>query len=536
MQQNGNGQLAKSELEDDFIILDPRSANGVAMPMPVRMNAIATISAGYKGSDDLPKRSKEGEIYLHGDAPNLERALKANDGKFLTVMFPSNSPKEFIQQRFVEYSSSALLAYGDEDEITQISSKSRTTHKAGTPAYVAAIAKCRVSVSVYFTLAEWHDSGARMLFQDGLGLYRLRFTSINSLHSILSSLQYVKKMNRGCIIGVPFDLFLRSEEHAAADGKRRANWIWQVMPRPPKGVTLDAAQFRAFADYGQSQMELLQLTAPQPETLDDAIGDVETIATTGDEAIEGEVVSNESQPDPEPAKPETKPAADETPALCDARDYQKKYFAIAGQTSFAGDEGRAQFVMAQTQGKMKSLSQVLSVMTAEQADEFLKDLKFYVEKEVQESQQQKTTPPATNTTPAANAPDAPDPLKRHKKKIISQAKELYGDEYKSKMPAVLGQPNWGGLTAKDLDSTIAMLNRMIKVNEPATPAVAAPAAAPNLELTPDPEPESYEPAKTPLSEKVREKRVAASMPADDDEPNPFDDDDFNVNVDGEVIE
>jgi hypothetical protein len=273
---------------------------------------------------------------------------------------------------------------------------------------------------------------------------------------------------------------------------------------------------------------MLQLQAPEPETIETAIADAALAPVIDDDAVEGEVLSNESQADPE-QKTES-----DAPALCDARDYQKKYFAIAGQTSFAGDEGRAQFILAQTQGKIKSLSKVLSTMTAAQADGLMEELKMYVDAELKE----KHSSANQQQSPAAEPPvAAPDPLKRHKKKIISQAKELWGeDDYKAKLPSALGQKNWDGLTSKDLDHTIAMLNRMILANaKPATPPVEPPAAAPDLELTPD-EPESHEPAKTPLSEKVREKREAASMPADDDGHNPFDDDDFDVNEDGEVIE
>ena len=55
----------------------------------------------------IPDKSKEGEMYLHGDAPGLEEALQRTAYKRLTIALPSNYPSEFIQQRYTRYTATA---------------------------------------------------------------------------------------------------------------------------------------------------------------------------------------------------------------------------------------------------------------------------------------------------------------------------------------------------------------------------------------------------------------------------------------------
>lgn len=371
-------ELMAAGVKDDFIILDTRSATGMAPQQDKpRMNAIATISAGFRGNDNRPNRSKEGEIYIHGDAPGLAAALKKNGGKSLTVMFPSNDPREFIQQRFAEYTASALKTYGDQNSVTEIRGEERATFLAGTPEYASAIARCKVSVSVYFLLAEWVKGGADMVFHDGLGLYRLRFTSSNSLQSILFSVQHMHQMTGGHIAGIPFDLFLRSEEHADPKGMKRSVWIWQAIPRPPEGVRFTANEFRQFADHGQEQINLLRLEAPKTETIEDALEDI---------PVEAEILDDEEQ---------SESKALPNPDLCDAADYRAKYFAIAQKTRYSKDEGRAELVGEITGGKITSLSTFLKSALVEHADELIALLESRVAAEQSNEAQPPQEEPAT---------------------------------------------------------------------------------------------------------------------------------------------
>jgi hypothetical protein len=547
MERNGNSPAKVSAWQDDedFVILSPHSATGVRDDTDApRINCIATISAGFKNERKLPDRSKNGEFYINGkphkefcDAPGLEEAAKANDYKRLTVVFPSDRKNDFIQQRFTEYSATALKTFGDQHSVTEIVDTGRKKkvgnemkpemerhiHDVGTPEYAAAIARCRVSYSVYFVLAQWTPSGANIYYPDGVGLYRIRFTSPKSMDAFRFAADYTKRMTGGVLAGIPFDIFLEQKEGADADGVRRKSWIWQARTSAAAGGAIDAAMYRQLATHGQQQVQMMQLQAPEPETIETAIADAALATVIDDDAVEGEVLSNESQADPEPPKIET-----DEPKI-DVAEARRRFFALAKGTWFETDEGRALFCWNASSQQTKSLKEILETLTNQEGvDDIIDQLRIAISADANKHYKGKTY----ENAPAAAAPD---PLKRHKKKIISQAKELWGeDDYKAKLPSALGQKNWDGLTSKDLDHTIAMLNRMILANaKPATP----PAAAPDLELTPD-EPENLEPAKTPLSAAVREKREAASAPAIDEEANLFDDDDddFNVTADGEVIE
>lgn len=196
--------LPQSQAE--FRILDLHSENGVLEETRPRMDWIATISAG--GKEEVKKRdgsgmttrpfvSRDGMIHLHdpeGHAAGLAQALALNGNKMLTIAFPFDDKRLFIQQRFAEYSASALLAYGDENSITLIQNGQHIEHRHGTSGYRECLKRpgMKVTVSVFFYLAEWGEDGQpRVTFPDGLGLYRLRFTGHNSLRSIVASIDSI---------------------------------------------------------------------------------------------------------------------------------------------------------------------------------------------------------------------------------------------------------------------------------------------------------------------------------------------------------
>ena len=284
-----------TSVQDDFVILDKYSPDGMAQFEEPRINAIATVSAGYRTDNNQVARTTDGTMFVHGDAPGLLEALQKRDRKALTIMFPSDNPRVFIQQRFTEYSATELKAYGDEKEITVIDRGQRVTYAVGSSGYAAALTRCKVAVSVYFTLAEWtkenEGGGCDMVFPDGFGMYRLRFTSMNSLRSILSSVRHMANTTGGKIAGIPFELFLREEEHSDPTGKKRRVWIWQCLPKPPMGIRLTPVVFRAIMESGQNQRQMLQLQAPASETMELAARDGQTLDLDTGEIVDAETVS-----------------------------------------------------------------------------------------------------------------------------------------------------------------------------------------------------------------------------------------------------
>lgn len=153
-------------------------------------------------------------------APSLAERLR-KDPKKLTITFAFDRPEQFIQQRFVRYSASRLEVYGDQYSLTEIKVGgtrekpvvTRHVSEAGSEQYAKLLETCKVASSVYFLLAEWDGNGVpKVLFPDGLGFFRLRFTSRNSLSNFIAQLQLVYEFTGGRLAGVPFDLRLINRE------------------------------------------------------------------------------------------------------------------------------------------------------------------------------------------------------------------------------------------------------------------------------------------------------------------------------------
>lgn len=491
--QGGAISVSRETIEDDFIILDPRSASGIApAKTQERMNCLATISAGFRNGDGLPSRTQNGEIYVHGEAPYLQSVLDRNDGKALTVVFPSNNPKDFIQQRFAEYSKTQLLTYGDENSVTVIGKDgARHEFAAGTERYAAAIARCKVSVSVYFVLAEWVENGADIVFQDGLGLYRLRTTSINSLTSILFSVNHMRKTTGGVVAGIPFDLFLRKEEHADGKGMKRPCWIWQAVPRPPQGIRFDASRFRQFAEHGTQQMGMLQLTAPAPETIDRALEEARYIVDDDVIDAEAEFTSTPAPTAPEPRpEPEPAPAPQPTETVfnLDVREYQKRYFAIAAGSPYASDAGRHAFIGDFTGGVTTSLGEFLKTTRPDVADAMLTKLEALVKGEEVEE-----------------APPAPTPATAQQRRAYADLQDrftLIKAEPPKDLPGNISASSaakWIARVQEDYDKKHAEYFAKTEA-ELGAKSASAPTADPELQ------------PQTPLSQAVRDK--AQAQPVD----------------------
>lgn len=330
-------ERALATIDDDFRILD--AYIGGISDEPDRAEPLATISAGTfelrprkdgkPGESKIPKASQDGTIYLHdrtGRAPELAKALAASP-KRLTIAFPVDNPREFIQQRFMEYSSTSLKAYGDETQITVITEQGHETIPWKDPRYKDVARRCKVSVSVYFTLAEWTDDGPQMLFLDGFGFYRLRFTSRNSLRSILGTLRMLAPFTRNRFAGVPFELALDYREVAGPDGSKRLVPVWTIVAKGRDG-RISSRDFRAIMQSSLREGAALMLPAPTTETLETALADeMEPDLDVGD-------ITDEAL------------AQLEAGGLCDATAYRRQFFEVAKGTSYATrvSPARAEFI------------------------------------------------------------------------------------------------------------------------------------------------------------------------------------------------
>jgi hypothetical protein len=264
----------------DFDVLDVYE--GGVKEFTARVDALATISAGrrvQKGDKSYPEVSRDGTIFLHdpeGRAPGLAAILKESP-KRLTITFPFDSPQKFVQQRFMRYSASRLEVHGDQNAIAEIVETSRSkyehrTYPAGTPEYAELVKTCKVSVSVYFLLSEWDSQGnPRILLPDGLGFYRLRFTSRNSLSNLLAQMRLVHEFTQGRLAGVPFDLQLINREVADPSGAKRTVPVWTITMKRPGEMSMDTRVFRQALEGGISEGQRLKLPPPQPETIDVAM-------------------------------------------------------------------------------------------------------------------------------------------------------------------------------------------------------------------------------------------------------------------------
>lgn len=359
-----NNELVQLD-DGGFEILDVYE-HGVAQPRRM-VDALATISAGTKDTKGIPSWNRNGLISLHdpeGRAPGLRAALEANGYKSLTIAFPFNDPNQFIQQRFAEYSASKLLAYGDQHSITVLDAakNGRVVYLAGTEEYNTAVARCKVQVSVYFNLAAWEPE-PHITFPDGaLTMYRLRFTSRNSLQNLKATLDHIRKFTRGLIAGIPLDTQFVVREVAGADGSRRKVPVWVFTLKPPQTRTLTSANLQSILLSGLEVGRSLMLPAPAAETVETAIEDI---------------------PDVDLDDAEAEPSATDMARLetgFNPEEWRKKYFAIAEGTPYAEKHGRAWFIERYTHGATSSLSDVLRGCDAQAMQDMLDELSRIVER------------------------------------------------------------------------------------------------------------------------------------------------------------
>lgn len=347
----------------DLKLLDTYGDSPIA-DEDARVEALATISAGYRepgkdGHVGRPVVSRDGTIYVSEakgqPAPGIREELAKRDNKSLLIAFPYNNPAFFVQERFVEYSSTHLLAWGDENEITVIGKNragesEQRTYERGTPEYEAARKRCKVSTSFYFSLMRWEGSNCRFIFPDGVGLYRGRTGGRNSLRSLRASLALITKFTHGQIAGIPLELSLKYPDVAGPDGSRRNVPVWTFTLNPPGG--LESPTFAPMLTRALAEGRRLQIAPPAAEGMDVAIAE----GPPADALVI----------DHEPTEREVQMmAAGDGPA--EPRSHEATYFAMVKDTSLATDEGRADFLLRYTEGATDSLAAFLEVATESEA-------------------------------------------------------------------------------------------------------------------------------------------------------------------------
>jgi hypothetical protein len=407
-------------------LLKPHQA-GAVVARP-RVDAIATISAGFKqeGRDGrfYPVVSRDGTIHVSappGQAQGLRAALAARDHKSLTIAFLSNDPAEILQQRFALYSATRLEAYGDAESITVIHLRDtgrkdrngkpvtepvrETVRRAEHPdRYAALAATMSAQSSLYFGLAEWGEDGRpRLVFPDGWGYYRLRFTSLNSAEAIRGALYHLASLTGGLVAGVPLELSIAYQDVAGPDGSRRNVPVWSLRLNPPGTIKLEASRVREILEFGLEQARTLALPAPRPETLEYAQEEGPDVDLDAARVIDGEVVT--------PSVRDVERLAGGGPIRDPRRFCQDFMLAVKG-TSLVEKANRQQFMIAATSGRYDSLKTFAESATHREATELMAAAARWINEEI---------------SARAEAPE-PRPLTDEEERLVERYHALFGED------------------------------------------------------------------------------------------------------------
>jgi len=181
-----------------------------------------------------------------------------------------------------------------------------------------------------------------VIMPDGLGVYRLRFTSKNSLRSLISTLKYVGGLTKGRLAGIPFDIYLEKREVAAPDGSRRKVPVWRFVMTPPEQIALTSQNFRVIMGQALEQGHQLMLPENLDETWERLDHDGPDIDMDAVEVLNGG-------------------------GRCEKDYYNRAWHALAQGTPFENDETRHQTVHNFTDGAYNSLALFLAKATDEAA-------------------------------------------------------------------------------------------------------------------------------------------------------------------------
>jgi hypothetical protein len=474
VRRQASGQLAQQQpVENPWAnvgLLKPYKADAVVTAP--RVDALATISAGAKKPGNsgrmIPSVSRDGKIILHDDAkraPGLAKVLADRDALSLTIALVSNNPSDILQQRFAAYTATRLTAYGDQNAITMLRARTdargnevknqdgtvivdREVIGAGEPGFEAVAATCKAQSSLYFALAKWENGQPKLWFPDGLGLYRLRFTSLNSAENIKGSLAYVASLTGGRVSGIPLELRIVNREVSAPDGSRRTVPVWTLVLQPPETIELEAGQVRAILESGLAQARALALPAPRPETLE--LAEAEGADVDLDESIiEGEVVRETTDRDVRMLR---------GGGPCDAAMLRSNWFAAVNNSPLDSDEARQRFLYDFTDGRCLSLAEFAAQATRREAEELLTTAHEWIVAE-RERRQERGEPP---------------PKREPKQDGGRTYEQLFGDdEHPSPTPAT--QPAKAASTAP---ANVGTRVHAAAILTGAPPTPAPPAAAP----------------------------------------------------------
>lgn len=449
-------------------------AGGLVTEAP-KVDALATITAGFKNDKGYPEASRDGTIYYRDAdrAPGLIAELERRGGKSLTISLVHNDPKDVLQQWFASYSQTRLEAHGDEHQVTIIrlkdsGKKNRKNEPILVPErevirrdenptrYAQIVATMKVQTSLYFALAEWTEDGKpKLIFPDGLGLYRLHFTSLHSAEAIRGQLSYIASLTGGCVAGVPLELSIAYRNLAGPDGVRRTRVpIWSLVLNPPETIALTAGRVSEVLELGISQARQLAIAAPAPETLELAAyegPDVDLDAATVIEGHAREIGQHDADR-----------LAGGGP-IANKERARTEFFLAVGRTSLRDQESRAAFISAFTHGRIDSLATLIETISVKEWARFMEAVDDWVRQEM--SERDPDAPPAART----DAPARP----------ARSYEQLFGDDDDA-APA---------LTPPASTSRKAPTHSMQEVQAAAILTGAQPKAARQPEVASDPAPE-----------------------------------------------
>jgi|GEM_PF-4891237 len=263
-------------VEEPVKLLDPRAEGGVISyesGQSMKMWA-ATISAGYKDGD-TPRVVRDGKIRLHedmGEAPGIKAALAATEHKSITITMLSDNIGDCLKQLFCAYGT--VKIFGDQNSLTTMKLENgkqvRETIPSSDPRFQSMLSLCKPCTFVPFALAEWDEqNNPSITFPDGLVPYRLRFGSINSAKAFVDSLQAIKRLTGGHLVGVPLVLSIAYKTVMTPDLKRQSVPVWNPVLKHPKGIQFGARDIQRVLTAGIRDAQ--QMALPASIALDEQV-------------------------------------------------------------------------------------------------------------------------------------------------------------------------------------------------------------------------------------------------------------------------
>jgi hypothetical protein len=404
------GQLATEAPANPWGNLELLKPHG-GLARPIRVEALATISAGYRNQQGYPVVSRDGAIHITDEgqpAPGLRAALAERNNMALTIAVGSDDPSEVLQQSYKRYSKTRLEAHGNHEQITEIrvlpgqdrakpgavlETERVTVWRDENPqGYAALAATCKAESFFFFYLARWMDDGSpQMYMPDGWGAYRLRFTSLNSAEAIRNQLAFIAAKTGGRVAGVPLELFITYRNLAGPDGMRRNVPVWTLVLQPPDMLELQTAVgIRGILKAGIAQAEQMALPKPAIETIEQAMLSAPDVDLEAPSAIDGE--AREITDD------DTRIMRGGGP-IGNFERFKTEYFLAAGKSTLRDDEGRHDFLMHWTKGRTGSLREFATLYTSRDGEKLLEAVGQRAIQEIEARNERGEPTPASEPAP-----------------------------------------------------------------------------------------------------------------------------------------